>query len=257
MNGFDRAKWGAVGAALPLIVRLSGQQHVYETARGLGVQGVLDIIFPALLSLLAAAIVTSIFRDETNIYKLVVLGISAPALITTWQGYNLAQSAAQNLSNYQQIQNESAPSTSSKPSQASYSQLPLSNLFSVPVVDAAQSSPSQPPVFPHYDPGFSGKVLSSLSGAPPESRDYFVILSASPDLSKAAQQRQSLSSKFSGQSLSIFRTPDNYSPTLYCVVLSPNRSFSEATDLLKKASQVVPAAYIWTFGNSIHPTSPQ
>ena len=115
MTNWQRARWGALGSVLPFLIRLSGEHHVYESVQSLGWTGAIDLVFPATISILAAAFVALIFKDEANIYKLVILGISAPALITSWQGYNLAQEQAKNLSRDRQIQNDSAsPDSSSR-----------------------------------------------------------------------------------------------------------------------------------------------
>lgn len=252
MGSLQRAKWAALGAVLPTLVRLSGQQNVYEAVRSLGISGALDIIFPVLLSIIAAAAVSLIFQDETNIYKLVVMGVSAPALITSWQGYNLAQSAAQAIQTHQQFQNQLAPPGSSVPQNAPVS-LNSFSPFSMGVVYAAQSSSISP--FPHYDPGSLTRLGSSISGSAPVSRDYFVILSASASADVARQQQAAMAPKFAGKRVELFRTPDGYSPTLYCVVLSPNVTFGDAQNLQKQALPIARSAYIWTFGYAVHPTS--
>lgn len=252
MTNWQRARWGALGSVLPFLIRLSGEHHVYESVQSLGWTGAIDLVFPATISILAAAFVALIFKDEANIYKLVILGISAPALITSWQGYNLAQEQAKNLSRDRQIQNDSASPDSSRPRGSASLDVPTFSFEAK--VNAADLSELK--TFSHYEPSVAERILASLKGGAPIDRDYFVIVEASASKEEAEKQKNLAIKKLPSADIELFQSPPEYSPIIYSVVIAPNRSFDEATALLKTTTSAgFNPSYIWTFGYPLHPTS--
>jgi hypothetical protein len=254
LTNWHRAGWGALGGLLPFMLRLSGQRQVYEILTTLGWPGMVDLCFPALLSIGVAAIVTLLFKDESNIPKLVMLGISAPALITTWQGYNLAGETAERLSHGQQMQQNLAVPDAAKPNHIGI--MNQWEVFSIPTVEAAETQPTQTKTFQRYNPDTLERVTASVTGGLTPNKNYFVILSSTLSVNEAEKQKIAGAAKFPGEEVDIYQSPDGVTPKLYCVVLDPNQSFDDAKRLLGRAvlSGFV-SSYIWTFDFPLHPTS--
>jgi hypothetical protein len=252
MRGDKRFLLCSLGSLLPILIRLQQQTHVVETVEHIHLSGVIDQIVPALISILAGGLMAFVFRDEINVYKLVVIGASAPALIATWSGYNLAQSSADTLAHIQALQTSNAPEGSSLPQPEARLSFPMDAC--IPVVYAAQSaSASDIKPFPHYDPGTLARLSASVSGSLPTSHDYFVILFASSSADDAQSESKKVAGSVGGQQVDVFRSPDGYSPVLYCVVVSPNQTFDQASALQKQIHAAFPSSYIWTFGLALHP----
>ncbi len=236
---------------LPLLIRASQEQHVHVILTR-PTPELVDLLFPALISIILAGAVAALFQDETKVIKLVLIGLSAPALITSWAGYNLAKDTARDLSNVKTIQNETAPAGASKPANKAtvdYRLFPTTR-----AVFAADDRSNKVATFPHYDPGLIQSLQSSITGAAPTNRDYFVVICATPSEDEAARQRVIAAARFPGEEVALYISPPGYDPVLYSVVVNPNRSFEEATALLKRVSSLgLPSAYIWTFGLPLHP----
>lgn len=249
----QRFLWCAVGAALPMLIRLSQQNDVVGAVRQLHVSGLVDLIFPAVIAILAAGIMALIFREETNIYQLVILGASAPALIASWSSYNSAQANLAALQEARQLQILNAPAGSSTPQAQSYVEEPAFSLL--PTVHAADNA-SQIKPFPHYAPGTFAKLSASVTGASTTTHDYFVIVESYAAADQALQHVASVQSRVPGREVDVFRSPDGYAPVVYCVVVSPNLTFGDASSLLRQVNGAgFSTSYIWTFGLALRPPS--
>jgi hypothetical protein len=251
LTQWHRAMWGALGALLPLAIRLAGEQHFYEQMASLQVHGVINIAVPALISVITGAIVAAAFEDERNIKKLLVLGVSAPALIASWNGYSLAGSTAGQNRDLKQLWSESARPNESVPHKNPSG---TSHLFQlVPSVYAAEETVA---TFSHATLSGLEKLRGAISGVVP-SRDYFVIAGSYPSLSEAQQEKSVVRGQLHGVAIETFGSPDGYAPPLYSTVISPNLTFEDASALLKTVSEAgFRSAYIWTFGIPLRPAKP-
>lgn len=249
LSGRQRFLWCALGGLVPSLLHLSHQTTLIETIRQVGWTGVIDQVFVAIVAIVIACLIAAIFRDETDIKKLIVLGVSAPALLSSWLSTSNANINATQLENFKQAASSWATPGSSTPQPAS--QLTVPALSFVPAVEAATNDIKP---FPKYVPGAIEQLGASLVGSQSTQRNYFVIVGSSANPDAALQQKQSIAGRFSGKDVEVYRSPDGYSPVLYCVVVSPNLTFADANTLLKQVAPMgFPAAYVWTFGLPLRP----
>lgn len=249
LSGRQRFLWCALGGLVPSLLHLSHQTTLIETIRQVGWTGVVDQVFVAVIAIVIACVIALIFRDETDIKKLIVLGVSAPALLSSWLSTSNANINATQLENFKQAASSWATPGSSTPGPAS--QLTVPALSFVPTVEAATNDIKP---FPKYVPGAIEQLGASLVGSQSTQRNYFVIVASSANPDAALQQKQSIAGRFSGKDVEVYRSPDGYSPVLYCVVVSPNLTFADANTLLKQVAPMgFPAAYVWTFGLPLRP----
>ncbi|HEY6448287.1 MAG TPA: SPOR domain-containing protein [Acidobacteriaceae bacterium] len=249
LTGRQRFLWCALGGLVPSLLHLSHQTTLIETIRQVGWTGVVDQVFVAIVAIAIACLIALVFRDETDIRKLIVLGVSAPALLSSWLSTSNANINATQLENFRQAASSWAAPGSSAP--LPQSQLTLPAFSFLPPIEAATSEIKP---FPKYAPGAFEQLGATLTGSQSTQRNYFVIVASSADPEAALQQKQSLAGRFSGKDVEVYRSPDGYSPVLYCVVVSPNLTFADANTLLKQISPMgFPTAYVWTFGLPLRP----
>lgn len=242
----QRAGWGALGAILPLALRLAGEAHVYEKASSLRIPGMVDILVPMFISILAGAAVAAVFQDEKNRRNLLVLGISAPAMINTWAAYGTASQAERNLENLKGISNQSADAGSGIPiSGTSPSPHSLFRFNMVQQVFAADQSLS---TFTHAEPTTLQKIQSAVTGSIPN-KDYFVVLGSFSSVDDAQREKLIAQGKLPGYPIEVYGPPPGYAPALFSVVLAPNLTIEDAKTYLEKAQGAgYSSSYIWTFG---------
>lgn len=249
LSGRQRFLWCALGGLVPSLLHLSHQTTLIETIRQVGWTGVVDQVFVAIVAIVIACLIALVFRDETDIKKLIVLGVSAPALLSSWLSTNNANINATQLENFKQAASSWAAPGSSTPQPQSQLSVPAFSF--VPAVEAAANDIKP---FPKYVPGAIEQLSASLMGSQSTQRNYFVIVAASADPQAALRQKQSLAGRFPGKDVEVYRSPDGYSPVVYCVVVSPNLTFADANTLLKQVGPMgFPGSYVWTFGLPLRP----
>jgi hypothetical protein len=249
LRNSQRFLWCALGGLLPSLLHLSQQSNVVQTVRQMGWVGVVDEIFVAFAAILIAGLMALIFRDEANSYKLVILGVSGPALISSWLAVGNANINAAQLENFKLAASSLAAQGYSTPQPQSRATLPAFSI--IPAVEAATTDIKP---FPRYVPGAIEQLGASLTSSQAAQRNYFVILVSSANPDNALAQKQSISGRLPGKDVEVFRSPDGYSPVLYCVVVSPNLTFADANALLKQVGPMgFTTAYVWTFGLPLRP----
>lgn len=248
---FQRAGWGALGAVLPLGVRLAGEAHVYEKATSLRIPGVIDALFPAVILILVGAAVAAVFHEERNRRKLLIFGIAAPALINSWAVYGTVNSLESRLQVLKDLQNQSAPAGSAVPTKGMRSS---DGTMRFDLISRVYAADQKLRTFEHAEPTTLEKIQSTLSGWTPN-RDYFVVLGSFSSVDVAQKAREKALRKLSGLSIELYGPPPGYAPALYSVVVSPNRTIDEAKALQSQAVGLgYSLAYIWTFGLPLRPT---
>jgi hypothetical protein len=255
MTVWKRAMWGVLGALLPFAIKVAGQQHVYEDLTALRISGFIDHLVPALILLAAGGVVAAVFDDEVSPKKLLVLGMSAPALIASWSGYSLAESTADQTRNLLQLQRDAAKAGESvqRQQRTTDSEGRMGFFQLIPTVHAAGSAVA---TFAHADLSGLEKLRAAVGGALPN-RDYFVIAGSYPSLPQAQKEQAAAKLRFTGRSVELYAAPDGYAPPLYSVVVSPNLAFDDATTLLKGVAEAgYKSSYIWTFGLPLRPAQP-
>jgi hypothetical protein len=249
LSSRQRFLWCALGGFLPTLLHLSHQTDVVEAVRQMGWAGLVNQIFVAVAAVVIAGVMALIFRDEANTYKLVVLGVSGPALISSWLAVNTANINAAQLQDFKAAASSLAAPGSSAPQPQSRLMLP-----GLSIIPAAEAASTDIKPFPRYIPGAIEQLSASLAGSQATQRNYFVILATSAKAEDALRQKQSIAGRFSGKEVEVYRSPDGYAPVLYCVVVSPNLTFADASALLKQVSGMgLNSSYIWTFGLPLRP----
>jgi hypothetical protein len=248
---FQRAGWGALGAVLPLCVRLAGEAHVYEKATSLRIPGVIDALFPAVILILVGAAVAAVFHEERNRRNLLIFGITAPALINTWAAYGTASSVERKLQDLKDIQSQSAPAGSAVPTNEMRSP---GGAMRFDLVSPVYAADQRLRTFEHAEPTALEKIQGTLSGSTPN-RDYFVVLGTFSSVDVAQKFREIALGKLTGLSVELYGPPPGYVPALYSVVVSPNRTIDEAKALQSQAVGLgYSSTYIWTFGLPLRPS---
>lgn len=244
MGQKERVFWGAMGGLLPSALQVTAQTKLAETIAGAGTVHILDAALPVLVFMFVGAVIAAAFREEDNRLQLLIIGVSAPAMISAWSSQGAAQQAATAVQQLKDIQILSPRPGASVPEKT----VPQGWLrFEGPVVHAAAKT------FARSEVNSADRIRQVFSGEIPN-RNYFVILGSYAMESQAEQQAKQAQQKLKGLRIETYSAPPNYSRALYSVVCAANTTFDEAKAALAKVVKAgYESAYIWTFDLPIRP----